>query len=111
MTEAGIEAGFLADTYISLGEPLNGNAWAVRLHYKPLVRWVWLGALLMAAGAVLAIFDVRYRRLRQRATRQRQTLAHGSANEPAHAKEATHTNDDLPAVKPANLAQEGGHPS
>ena len=53
MTEAGIAAGF-ADTYLSLGEPLEGGAWAVRLPYKPLVRWVWLGALLMALGGVLA---------------------------------------------------------
>jgi cytochrome c-type biogenesis protein CcmF len=66
MTEAGIQAGFLADTYISLGEPLAEGAWAVRLHYKPLVRWVWLGALLMALGGVIAIFDRRYRSLRVR---------------------------------------------
>ncbi len=66
MTEAAIDAGLLADTYISLGEPLEGDAWAVRLHYKPLVRWVWLGALLMGLGGIVAVFDVRYRRLRQR---------------------------------------------
>jgi cytochrome c-type biogenesis protein CcmF len=66
MTEAGIEAGFLADTYVSLGEPLDAGAWAVRLHYKPLVRWVWLGALLMAFGGGLAVMDKRYRRLTQR---------------------------------------------
>ncbi len=66
MTEAAINAGLLADTYISLGEPLEGDAWAVRLHYKPLVRWVWLGALLMGLGGIIAVFDVRYRRLRQR---------------------------------------------
>ena len=66
MTEAGIEAGFLADTYISLGEPLGEGAWAVRLHYKPLVRWIWLGSLLMAFGGGLAVMDKRYRRLTQR---------------------------------------------
>jgi cytochrome c-type biogenesis protein CcmF len=66
MTEAGISAGFLADTYISLGEPLEGGAWAVRAHYKPLVRWVWLGALLMAFGGILAVFDKRYARQRRR---------------------------------------------
>ena len=36
MTEAGIEAGLWADTYISMGEPLTDDAWAVRLHHKPL---------------------------------------------------------------------------
>ena len=66
MTEAGISAGFLADTYISLGEPLDGGAWAVRAHYQPLVRWVWLGALLMAFGGILAVFDKRYARQRRR---------------------------------------------
>jgi cytochrome c-type biogenesis protein CcmF len=66
MTEAGIAAGFFADTYISLGEPLEGDAWAVRLHYKPLVRWVWIGALLMALGGVLAVFDKRYARQRRK---------------------------------------------
>ena len=57
MTEAGIDPGFFSDTYLSLGEPLEGGAWAVRLHYKPLVRWIWLGALLMAMGGVVAAFD------------------------------------------------------
>ena len=66
MTEAGIAAGFFADTYISLGEPLEGDAWAVRLHYKPLVRWVWIGALFMALGGVLAVFDKRYARQRRK---------------------------------------------
>jgi cytochrome c-type biogenesis protein CcmF len=64
MTEAAIDAGLFADTYVSLGEPLNEGAWAVRLHYKPLVRWIWFGTLLMALGGALAVFDARYRRLR-----------------------------------------------
>ena len=54
MTEAGIEAGFWADTYISMGEPLTEHAWAVRLHYKPLVRWIWFGGILMALGGILS---------------------------------------------------------
>ena len=66
MTEAAIAPGLFADTYVSLGEPLEGDAWAVRAHYKPLVRWVWLGALLMAFGGVLAVFDKRYVRQRRR---------------------------------------------
>ncbi len=75
MTEAAINPGFMSDTYISLGEPLGDGAWAVRLHFKPLVRWVWFGCLLMALGGVIAVTDKRYRRLRAR----QDTPAHGGA--------------------------------
>ena len=61
MTEAGIEPGFTRDLYISLGEPLGDGAWSVRLHVKAFVRWLWLGALLMAGGGTLAISDRRFR--------------------------------------------------
>jgi cytochrome c-type biogenesis protein CcmF len=68
MTEAAIDPGLRRDVYISLGEPLAGGAWAVRLQVKPFVRWVWLGGLMMALGGVVAIADGRYRRLRTRGT-------------------------------------------
>jgi len=77
MTEAGIHAGLLGDTYIALGESLDTaqGAWAVRLHYKPLVRWVWLGAVLMAMGGMFAILDRRYRTLRARRPAARMAVA------------------------------------
>lgn len=62
MTEADIDAGLGRDLYVSLGEPLSGGAWAVRLHVKPLIRCIWLGALMMALGGLLAAIDKRYRR-------------------------------------------------
>ncbi len=62
MTEASIDGGFLRDLFVALGEPLEGDAWAVRVHYKPFVRWLWLGGLLMSLGGVLAVLDRRYRR-------------------------------------------------
>ena len=68
MTEAGIAPGFLGDLYVSLGEQLPDGSWGVRINDKPLVRWVWLGALLMAFGGVLATTDRRYRRLDRRRT-------------------------------------------
>ena len=68
LTEAGIAAGFGRDLFVALGEPLPDGAWGVRVSHKPLVRWVWLGALLMALGGVLAVADPRYRRLRRRAS-------------------------------------------
>ena len=61
MTEAGIDAGFTRDLYVALGEPLENGAWAVRLHVKPYVRWIWLGGLLTAFGGLLAALDRRYR--------------------------------------------------
>ncbi len=61
MTEAGIDPGFTRDLYVALGEPLENGAWAVRVHIKPFVRWIWLGSLLMALGGVLAASDRRYR--------------------------------------------------
>ena len=68
MTEAGIDAGFMRDLYVSLGSTVDGStqdAWSVRLHYKPMVRWIWAGALLMAIGGILATTDRRYRDARR----------------------------------------------
>ena len=62
MTEAGIDAGLFADFYVSLGEPLDNGDWSVRLFHRPFVRFLWLGALFMAAGGLLAASDRRYRR-------------------------------------------------
>jgi len=62
MTEASIDAGLFRDLYLAMGEPLGDDgAWAIRVHYKPYVRWLWLGGLLMALGGLLTVFDKRYR--------------------------------------------------
>mgnify|MGYP001810108827 FL=1 len=62
MTEAGIDAGFLRDIYISLGEPIGMSGdWAFRIYYKPIVRWIWLGCILMSLGGMLTVSDRRYR--------------------------------------------------
>jgi cytochrome c-type biogenesis protein CcmF len=61
MTEAAIDSGVLRDLYVSLGEPLDGGAWSVRIYYKPFVAWIWAGAAIMALGGLLAVSDRRYR--------------------------------------------------
>ena len=61
MTETAIDRGFTRDLYVSLGEPLGGGAWSVRVYYKPLVGWIWGGCLLMTLGGLLAVMDRRYR--------------------------------------------------
>ncbi len=61
MTEAAIDPSLTRDLYVALGESLGNDAWSVRLYYKPLIRFIWLGGLLIALGALLAAFDRRYR--------------------------------------------------
>lgn len=61
MTEAAIDAGFMRDLYVSLGEQLDSGAWIVRIYIKPFVNWIWGGCVLMALGGVLAVADRRYR--------------------------------------------------
>ena len=67
MTEASIDTGLTRDLYVSLGEPLEKGAWAVRVYYKPFVDWIWGGAVLMALGGLLAVSDRRYRLARSAA--------------------------------------------
>jgi len=66
MTEADIDGSLSRDLYVSLGEPLKGDAWAIRLHVKPFVRCIWLGGLMISLGGLLAVMDKRYRRRRQK---------------------------------------------
>ena len=61
MTDAAIHATLARDLFVALGEPLENGAWAVRLQLKPLIRWIWLGAVFMMLGSFLAIADKRYR--------------------------------------------------
>jgi cytochrome c-type biogenesis protein CcmF len=68
MTEAAIDPGLTRDLYVSLGEPLGNNAWAVRIYYKPYIRLIWLGCIFMALGGLLGAADKRYRSEKLRVT-------------------------------------------
>ncbi|MGR9087665.1 MAG: heme lyase CcmF/NrfE family subunit [Gammaproteobacteria bacterium] len=62
MTEAAIEAGLFRDLFVAIGEPLGDKgAWSLRIYFKSFIRWIWLGALFMAAGGLCAALDRRYR--------------------------------------------------
>lgn len=50
-----IDPGLFRDLYVALGEPLDSKAWSVRIYYKPFVRWIWVGGLLILTGGVLAL--------------------------------------------------------
>ncbi|MGA7178612.1 MAG: heme lyase CcmF/NrfE family subunit [Thiobacillaceae bacterium] len=76
MTDASISRGLTRDLYVSLGEPV-GDAWIVRVYYKPFVDWIWAGWLLMAFGGFMAVSDRRYR------LAQRQAILDKTASAPA----------------------------
>ena len=63
MTEADIHGRPHRDLYVALGESLGGDgSWALRLYVKPFIRLIWIGALLMALGGFVVVFDKRFRR-------------------------------------------------
>ena len=65
MTEAAIDAGLTRDLFIALGEDLGDGSWTLRIYYKPFVRWLWIGGLVMGLGGLLAAMDKRYYRRRK----------------------------------------------
>ncbi|SKB59950.1 heme lyase CcmF/NrfE family subunit [Luteibacter sp. 22Crub2.1] len=71
-TESAIDAGLFRDIYVALGEPMQATdvegAWALRLYYKPFVRWIWLGGLFMMLGGFLAAGERRFRSKKAAAT-------------------------------------------
>ncbi|MDJ0909224.1 MAG: heme lyase CcmF/NrfE family subunit [Woeseiaceae bacterium] len=77
MTEAGILVGWNRDLLISMGEEIGTDTWSVRVQYKPLVRLIWFGCLLMAIGGLVAASDRRYR------VREKQTARVAAAPEMA----------------------------
>ena len=62
MTEAGILKLWGHDLFVALGEPISHDSWSVRIQYKPLIRFIWLGCIIMGFGGLIAISDTRYRR-------------------------------------------------
>lgn len=57
MTKVDIHPSIFRDLYIALGEPLNQNDWSVRIYYKPFIRWIWFGGLIMMLGGMFALFN------------------------------------------------------
>ena len=82
-TEMAIDAGFLRDLFITLGEQRDSGAWTMTIYVKPFVRWIWLGAIFMAFGATLAAADKRYRRLRVRKDQKSKSASTAGQPNPA----------------------------
>jgi cytochrome c-type biogenesis protein CcmF len=59
-SETAIDRSVFRDLYLALGDQVGNGAWTVRVYHKPLVNWIWGGALLMAIGGAFAVSDRRY---------------------------------------------------
>ena len=62
MSEVGLDAGFWGDLYIVMGDNLGKGEFTFRLHYKPLIRWLWVGGILMALGALCSAINLKRKR-------------------------------------------------
>ena len=62
MSEVGLDAGLWGDLYIVMGDNLGNGEFTFRLHYKPLIRWLWLGGILMALGALCSAINLKRKR-------------------------------------------------
>lgn len=59
MAEVGLYHHFLDDIYIVMGDKFGNLEYAFRLHYKPYVRALWLGGIVMVFASLLALFGYR----------------------------------------------------
>lgn len=99
MTEADVDMGFLRDLYVALGEPLENDAWIVRVYHKPFVNWIWFGCILMALGGALSVSDRRYRLAINKKYRRKAAETPGAADIPAK---------DIMVTNSVTLSEEGG---
>lgn len=68
MAEVGLYHHFLDDIYIVMGDKFGNLEYAFRLHYKPYVRALWLGGIVMVFASLLALFG--YRQANRKAHKQ-----------------------------------------
>ncbi len=73
-TEMAIDAGFWRDLFVTLGEEKGAASWSMTIYVKPFVRWVWLGAIFMCLGGVVAAGDKRYRRALEKHADKKQSV-------------------------------------
>jgi len=61
LSEVAIDSNWRRDLIVALGQDLGQDTYSVRLQYRPLIRLVWVGGLLMAGGALIAVVHRRRR--------------------------------------------------
>ena len=83
LAEAALGVSWTRDLLVTMGEELGNGAWSLRVQVRPLMRFVWLGAVLMALGGLLSTVDRRYRQAGRSCTGEAQGLAQNPRTKPA----------------------------
>ncbi|MGF1695876.1 heme lyase CcmF/NrfE family subunit [Vibrio lamellibrachiae] len=65
MSEPAIKIFWHGDIYVTLGEKLSSNSYAVKIQYKAYIRWVWFGTFMMMLGGVVAMMSSKKTRVEQ----------------------------------------------
>jgi cytochrome c-type biogenesis protein CcmF len=60
-TEAAIRTGWGGDLYAVIGDPTGDGVWSTRFYNKPMIHWIWMGALIMVFGGFVSLSDRRHR--------------------------------------------------
>lgn len=53
--EAGIRTFWNGQLYLVVGDERPGNAWVIRMWWKPFITFIWLGGVLIAMGGALSL--------------------------------------------------------
>ncbi|MBU6253608.1 MAG: heme lyase NrfEFG subunit NrfE, partial [Alphaproteobacteria bacterium] len=53
--EAGIRTFWNGQLYLVVGDERPGNAWVIRMWWKPFITLIWLGGVLIAMGGALSL--------------------------------------------------------
>ena len=55
-SEVAIHTNLQRDLYIALGDDISLKSVVVKIYYNPLVIWIWIGALFIFIGGILALY-------------------------------------------------------
>ncbi|SQD77063.1 heme lyase CcmF/NrfE family subunit [Moritella yayanosii] len=55
MSEPAIHSTWLRDIYITMGEKIDSNSYAIRIQNRAFINWLWAGSIIMMVGGLLAI--------------------------------------------------------
>lgn len=60
-TEGSVKTTLAGDLFIVIGDAQSPGTWGVRVYYKPMQVWLWIGATIMVLGGMISLSDRRYR--------------------------------------------------